>query len=266
MLTGGGLWRDDWHMPTGALVLLIACIALACTGLWAVVVLPRLRRVDQHQYGLSFARGCSNVVCRWCHRVRVEGHEHLEGLDPERGILIVANHTGAIDPFLLQVPLDRFIHWMMAKDMMCPALDDLWTLVRVVPVDRTRTDTYALRRALRLLRDNQVIGLFPEGRITRPPGTIRPFLGGAGLLATRGNATVLPILIDGTPDSDSVLKSMLGPSRSRLRILAPMQFDRATSPDDAAHAIRAAMAVASNWPLVETSMPLEVRTAPLPTP
>jgi len=251
-------------MAPGSLLLLLAVIALVCTGVWAVVVTPRLRRIQGGGSGLGFVRACSNGYCRTVHRVQVEGRDHLRQLDPDRGVLLVANHTGAIDPFLLQVPLDRFIHWMMARDMMWPVLDDLWDLLRIVPVDRTRTDTAALRRAIRLLRNKQVIGLFPEGRVTRPSGTIRPFLTGVGLLATRTEATVLPMLIDGTPDTDGVMASLLGPSRTRLRILEPMRFDRTTPPDEAAAAIRAAMATASNWVLLDESMPLETGSAAMP--
>ena len=245
-------------MSTAACVLLIATIALACSGLWAIVVTPRLRDIQGECSALVAVRACSNVFCRTLHRVQTEGLDHLEQIDPERGVLLVANHTSAIDPFLLQVPLDRFIHWMMARDMMAPVLDDLWELVQVVPVDRARTDSGALRRAMRLLRTSHIVGLFPEGRITRPSGTIRPFLNGIGLLATRTGATVLPVLIDGTPGTESVMASMIGPSRARLRILQPMHFDRTTTPDAAAKAIRIAMSEASGWPLFNESMPLEM--------
>ena len=245
-------------MSTGACVLLVAAIALACSGLWAVVVTPRLRGIQGECSALVAVRACSNRFCRAMHRVQVDGLDHLEQIAPDRGVLLVANHTSAIDPFLLQVPLDRFIHWMMARDMMVPVLDDLWELVQVVPVDRDRTDSLALRRAMRLLRTNHIVGLFPEGRITRPTGTIRPFLNGVGLLATRAGAPVLPVLIDGTPERQSVMASMIGPSRARLRILQPMSFDRTTTPEAAAKAIRLAMSAASGWPLVNEPMPLEM--------
>ena len=251
-------------MAPGPLLLMLVVIALACTGVWAVVVTPRLRRIQGGGSGLGFVRACSNLYCRTVHRVQIEGRDHLQLLEPDRGVLLVANHTGAIDPFLLQVPLDRFIHWMMARDMMWPVLDELWDLLRIVPVDRTRTDTSALRQAMRLLRNRQVIGLFPEGRITRPPGTIRPFLNGLGLLATRAHATVLPMLIDGTPDTHSVIASILRRSKTRIRILEPMRFDRTTPPDVAAEAIRAAMATASNWVLLDEPMPLETGSEAMP--
>ncbi|MCH2136297.1 MAG: 1-acyl-sn-glycerol-3-phosphate acyltransferase [Phycisphaerales bacterium] len=250
-------------MSTGELLLLITGSALGVITLWRAVALRLLRRLYGSDTSLGFVRLCSDIWCRLAHRVSVEGRSHLQQAEGcpdgnEEGVLIVANHTGAIDPFLIQVPGRRLIHWMMASDMMLPLLDDLWELVRVVPVNRTKPDASSLRRAMRLLRDGEVVGLFPEGRITRPPGTIRPFQEGVGLLATRCGATVLPVLVSGTPDTDSTPGSMLGPSRSHVRFLAPMQFDKRTSPQEAAEEIRRVMAEAAGWALCDTPMPLDL--------
>ena len=245
-------------MSTVETLLIIAGVLLLVALLWTCVVTPRLRRFHDADAAVGLAVAMARVHGRLLHRVRVDGVEHLDTVDPAGPVLIVANHTGAVDPFLVQVPFPRLIHWMMARDMMGNGLDDIWKLLRVVPVDRTKVDSTALRRTLRLLRDGQVVGIFPEGRITRPPGSIRPFMDGLGMLATRTGAQVVPVLIDGTPDTASVFWSLLGPSHSRLRVLEPMRFDRTTTPTDASREIRRVMLEASNWLAIDQPMDLQL--------
>lgn len=256
-LTGRGISGDDPPVPTFHALLLTTGCVLGALALWRLLAVGPLRRFHGRSAPVGFVRQCSNLWCHRVHRVQLAGLEHLHGA-AEGGLLIVSNHTGAIDPFLIQAACPRLAHWMMATDMMLPALDDLWALVGVIPVDRSTADAGALRQAMRLLKQGEVVGIFPEGRITRPPGTIRPFHDGVGLLATRCGATVLPVLVDGTPETDSTVRSLLGPSRSSVRCLEAMQFDRSMSPQAASDAIREKMAAAAGWPLDDTSMPLEL--------
>jgi 1-acyl-sn-glycerol-3-phosphate acyltransferase len=245
-------------MSTAETLLILAGVLVLLAMLWAIVATPRLQRFHGGDAGVGLAVAAARVHSRVMHRLRVEGLEHVEMVDADGPVLIVANHTGAIDPFLAQGPFPRLIHWMMARDMMGTGMDDVWNLLRVVPVDRTKADTAALRQTLRLLRNGQVVGIFPEGRITRPRGSIRPFMDGLGMLATRTGAQVVPVLIDGTPDTESIFWSLLGPSHSRLRVLEPMRFDRSTTPHEAAAEIRRVMLEASQWHAIDRPMDLHL--------
>ena len=234
---------------------------LALIMAWQCVLTPWLRRFHDDDASLGFLYHLSKIWSRLVHRVRFEGLEHLHAAGFDGPLLFVGNHTCGIDPLLVMaVPrrLGRMVYWLMARDMMLDALDDIWRISRVLPVDRTKADSGSLRRALRLLKSGENIGIFAEGRITRPKGSIRPFMDGVGMLATRGGATVVPVLIDGTPDTDSIAVSVYWPSRSRVRFLEPIRFDRTTSPQEASKIIRQRLIDASGWPAVDEIMPLQI--------
>jgi 1-acyl-sn-glycerol-3-phosphate acyltransferase len=184
--------------------------------------------------------------------------EHYEAAMSSGPVLVVANHTGGVDPVLVQSAGPRLIRWMMARDMMGSGLEDLWRLTRVIPVDRTGTDAASLRAAMRTLKRGGVVGVFPEGRITRPAGTIRPFQEGVGVLAARCGAIVLPCWISGTPDVDGMAGSVLGRSRSRVVFLEPVRYERSMSAADVAGDLRSRLIAASGWPACDESMPLIV--------
>ncbi len=238
-----------WLILAGCYVLLVA--------LWWLVVVLWLQR-GPGGASLSLIWHVSRWWLRWRQRLEHEGLEHLaEALD--RGpVIVVANHTSAVDPVLVQAATGSLIRWMMARDMMGTGMSDVWALMQVIPVSRSDTDPGSLRQSLRTLRSGGCVGIFPEGRITRPPGTLRPFHDGVGLLATRTGATVLPVWISGTPDVDGVGRSLMGRSRSRVVFLEPVTYERSQTASDVATDLRSRLAAASGWPLLDEIMPLIV--------
>ena len=67
----------------------------------------------------------------------------------------------------------------------------------VIPLDRTKGDLGALKKAIATLKEGKVVGLFPEG--TRSPdGQMRAAKGGIGFLIAKGNVPVVPLHISGT--------------------------------------------------------------------
>jgi 1-acyl-sn-glycerol-3-phosphate acyltransferase len=172
---------------------------------------------------LDLAWGASQVYVRLVHRLRVEGAEHIAGAiaarGRERALVLVSNHTSGADPLLIQAAFPIRVRWMMMRGMMVPALDRLWNWLEIIPVGQDGRDTLALRSGLRHLRDGNVVGIFAEGGIERPYATIMPYQAGAGLLALRSGARVLPVVISGTPRSDSALAGLVRTSRAVVRFL-----------------------------------------------
>ncbi len=231
----------------------------AVAALWWLIVVPRLRRGPAGDATLGLVWRTSKTWLRWRQRVEIVGGSHLRAALSAGPVLIVANHTGGVDPLLVQSSTPTLIRWMMARDMMVGGSEDVWDLLRVIPVERAGADTRSLRTALRVLRTGGVVGVFPEGRITRPPGTLRPFQEGVGLLAARTPVRVVPCWISGTPDVDGMVASIASSSRSRVEFLEPIQYDRSANPVEVAADLRNRIAAASGWPLNEEAMPLILR-------
>jgi 1-acyl-sn-glycerol-3-phosphate acyltransferase len=66
-----------------------------------------------------------------------------------------------------------------------------------IPLNVSRPDVGALRRALAALGDQRALGIFPEGPFS-VNGHLEPGLPGVGLLALRSGAPVVPAGIQGT--------------------------------------------------------------------
>jgi 1-acyl-sn-glycerol-3-phosphate acyltransferase len=111
--------------------------------------------------------------------------------------LLVCNHQSYLDPIFCGVPLKRYLSFV-ARDSLFANwfFGRMLPSVGTIPVKLGETDISAIRKIIGKLKDGGGIGLFPEGTRTAD-GTITPFKPGFGLLCRRGQAAVVPVLIDG---------------------------------------------------------------------
>lgn len=191
------------------------------------------------------------------HRIRFEGFDEIPGLarlaEPGGGgLLVVANHTCGLDPMILQMPLRRRIRWMMWTGQMGRGLGWLWKHLAVLPVSQDGHDLATLRESLRALQRGDVLGVFPEGGVERPPGMILPFQPGLGLLAVRSAAPILLCLIDGTP-APKVLGAFFTRSSTRVRAIGLLRASPGEMPAALLGRLQQTLLDASGWPLRATS-------------
>lgn len=146
------------------------------------------------------------------HRLEVRGER--PGGDPAGPLIIVSNHTAGIDPILIQAAVRCYVRFVMAQDMRHPLIDWALAFTRVIFVDRREGRGEGVRDAIAHVKGGGVLGLFPEGAIERPMGLVREFEPGVGLLVRRTGAAVLPVVIRGTPDSETAWGSLTKRSRS----------------------------------------------------
>jgi 1-acyl-sn-glycerol-3-phosphate acyltransferase len=125
---------------------------------------------------------------------------HLRGSAnvPRSGpLLMVSNHVGAIDPAIIGAWTPRPV-WFMAK---AELFKGGWGWVmrgyHAFPVVRHSPDRTALRRAFDLLKQGSAVVLFPEGHRSENARLLRAEPG-AGFIARRSGAPVLPIAITGS--------------------------------------------------------------------
>lgn len=202
------------------------------------------------------------VYARLVHGLEVSGLEHV----PPRGsgpLIIVANHTAGVDPVLVQTVVPDEVRWMMAADMRASSLEFFWGFARIIFVERgSRTGGPGLREAIRHVREGGVLGIFPEGHIERPPRTLLPFQPGVGLIVKRTGAEVLPVVIDGTPQTETAWGSLWRPSRSSLRFLPRVRYGGGTSPGAIVEDLLERFASATGWPTT-TRAPIMSHDPPL---
>ncbi len=117
---------------------------------------------------------------------------------PEKGRVVLAgNHTNNLDCLLLISSTKRTIHFL-AKDELVKGLKKIiFQNMGIIPVNRRIHDKNALHNAIDLLKEDKVIGIFPEGTINKTKDTIIPFKIGAVKMAHDTNADLIPFTITG---------------------------------------------------------------------
>ncbi len=154
-----------------------------------------------------FARSVVAGILKPTYRLKVEGLEHFP---KEGGVLLCTNHISNFDPPVVGVTAPRKV-FFMAKDELfrVPVLKQLLLNFGTFPVKRGGGDREALRAGLKVLKDGNVLGLFPEGTRSKD-GKLGKGLPGAGFFALRSTAAVVPCAIIGPYKAFSTLRVVYG--------------------------------------------------------
>ena len=145
-------------------------------------------------------------------RLRAEG---IENLPAEGGFVLAANHVSNFDPWPLGVPLlpRRFLRFMAKSELFWWPLGPLIKAGGAFKVRRGEGDVDAMNTAVELVRDGEIVVMFPHGTRQRK-GLVkrhRPRAhSGAARIALEAGAPLVPAAVAGT---DRL--SRLGPVRVR---------------------------------------------------
>lgn len=146
------------------------------------------------EYLLRFA---ALVLTRGLYRFRIRGDEQLPLAGPA---VLVCNHVSYVDAMLLMAASPRPIRFLMDHRIFSlPVLGWLFRAARAIPIAPQQDDpaTYeaAFAAARAALDEGEMVGLFPEGSITRD-GALQPFKGGVmKLLEGRPELPVIPMAL-----------------------------------------------------------------------
>lgn len=132
------------------------------------------------------------VIIMPLYRVKIHG---IENIPKNRKYIVCANHKSMLDPIFIALSQDRQVHFLAKKELFTnPILRKFLNLLGAHPVDRDGSDLQALRDSIKLLKNNQILGIFPEG--TRVKEVDRSNIkDGAGFIALKAKTDILPIEI-----------------------------------------------------------------------
>jgi 1-acyl-sn-glycerol-3-phosphate acyltransferase len=171
--------------------------------------MPRKIRYPQRQIIRTIMRLLGRIFLPLLARVEIEGIERF----PRKGpLIVVGNHTGALEVVLLTVYAPRIVEYLGSVDI--PHEGYIATFIYsygFIPVFRGNASRASMEAGLEVLRQGAVLGLFPEGGIWEP--IIRRAQAGVAWLSYRGDAPVLPI---GFGSTRGALVDMLRLKRPRL--------------------------------------------------
>ncbi len=140
------------------------------------------------------------------------------------GAVVAANHPSYLDPILLSLSVRRPIHFMAWNALFrVPLLGALIRAFGAFPVDtRPGHGREAFEKARQLLREGEVVGIFPEGRRSRA-GWLEPSLReGAARLAWETGAPMVPATITGAFRAWPYFRSLPEPARITVRYHEPI--------------------------------------------
>jgi 1-acyl-sn-glycerol-3-phosphate acyltransferase len=168
-------------------------------------------------------------VARIYHQTIVRAPQRLPRHGPA---ILICNHTSGLDPLLIQSVCPRLIVWMMAKEYYeIKALNWIFRMIEVIPVDRGGRDLAATRSALRALEAGRILGVFPEGRIETTRDLL-PFQTGVALMAIKSDVPVYPAYLDGTQRNRSMWSAFFSRNRATLAFGPAVEFDRSATSKD----------------------------------
>lgn len=144
-------------------------------------------------YGIT--RAIMWLLAKGLYRVKMTGRDRIPASGP---VIIAANHSSYIDPVLVGLTCRRPIHYM-AKAELFKMRGLSWCIrkLNAFPVRRGVADRAAMRTALGLLAEGEVVLLFAEGTRYRLDG-LGPIQAGAGVIAEKAHCPIVPVTLVGT--------------------------------------------------------------------
>lgn len=178
-------------------------------------------RPGRGAYG--FARrgsGPLGAVVRRVFASQLEGRKYV----PDRGPYIVtANHLSLIDPVLVTMAVGRLIRFLALDELygIHSYLDRSMRYFGAIPISRERAPLGAMHEALHVLKEGDVLGIFPEGARAEYWGE-RSIKKGAAWLSIATGAPILPCSIVGTEGTLSLVEPGIRAPAVKLSLHPPL--------------------------------------------
>lgn len=163
-------------------------------------------------------------------RPRIEGVEHVPA---EGGAILVSNHLAVADSFFMPLMMPRRVTFLAKREYFTGSglkgrfKKYFFSGVGQVPIDRSSgaAAQAALDTGVRLLREGNLLGVYPEG--TRSPdGRLYKGKTGVARMALESNAPVIPIAMFGTDKVNPIGSKMWRPHRVVVKVGPPLDFSR----------------------------------------
>ncbi len=141
----------------------------------------------------SIARFVLMVFVKIFFRVDVQGNNYIPS---DKAYILACNHTSNFDVVVVMAKTkNRKIHFLAKKELfknkiIAYLLEKAYT----IPIDRQKNDMKALKRCLNVLKNNEVLGIFPQGTRVKQ-GQDEDAKLGIGMFAVTTNTPVIPVSI-----------------------------------------------------------------------
>ena len=191
-------------------ILLAAALMNALVAIYIYTLVPEF-----------LARFLVWLLVHTVYRVRKSG---IERIPDEGAAILVCNHVSYVDALVITAACRRPIRWVMDRGIFgIPVLSFFFRAVRAIPIASAREDADALHGAYNeiamALEAGELVGLFPEGRLTAD-GEMGPFRPGIAQIVARTPVPVIPMALSG------LWESLFARNPARLRHAGKLLYKR----------------------------------------
>ena len=152
------------------------------------------KKPEERENGYKFITALMRPIFRFYYRPEIIGAEKI----PTDGAVVIAgNHKHILDQCITIAATKRVIHYMAKKEYFDGMFAWFFRAAGCISVDRGNNDTSCIRSAMRVLKKDGAIGIFPEGTRNRTDEFLLDFKPGAVALAKKADAYIVPFGLTG---------------------------------------------------------------------
>jgi len=125
------------------------------------------------------------------------GREHVPR---EGGCILATNHASFLDPIAVCCDIwNRHVYFLARDTLFKQSQFMKWWAISIgtLPINRTKGDIRALKGAIKMAQQGNLLCLFPEGTRTSN-GRLQPVKAGIGFLIEKAGVPVIPAYVCGT--------------------------------------------------------------------
>lgn len=130
---------------------------------------------------------------RLFHPIKVVGKKNI----PKKGkAVLICNHHSNSDIFVLVTAIFRRQYFLAKKELFKKRCNARFLKrMGAIPIDRNANDISAIKACLKVLKENKLLTIFPEGTRNTTDEILLQIKSGAGLIALKAGAPIIPMWI-----------------------------------------------------------------------
>lgn len=111
--------------------------------------------------------------------------------------IVIANHVGTVDPMYLMLVIWYRRHRFVCKsDLMESKAGGFWLRkFRCIPIDRDNASFSSMRQIVDVLKEGNLVSMFPEGQVHTQSDSPAAFKSGMVLMSVQSGAPIIPVYI-----------------------------------------------------------------------
>ncbi len=141
--------------------------------------------------GVVLMTGVTNLL----YKNKITGGEKLQR---EGGFILASNHVSDYDPIFLSLgayKAKRKVNYMAKAELLqIPLVGLLLRALGAFPVRRGKGDRGAIEKAISLVKEGRILGIFPEGTRSKT-GELLPYKSCVAVVAAQTRCDVVPVSI-----------------------------------------------------------------------